>query len=123
LVIDDGEPTVLLTVDNLGLPSYLVQEVAARLAQKAGVRRERLALTASHTHTAPMLKGVAPTLFGQPIPMEHQAHIDRYTKELTDKLEEAALTALADRKPARLSGALARRVLPSTVGQGRSRRS
>src|SRR5438067_9823139 len=102
LVLDDGEPAVLLTVDNLGLPASLVEEVADRLARKAGVRRERLAATATHTHTAPMLKGVAPTLFGQPIPAEHQEHIDRYTEQLTDALEKVALAALADRKPARL---------------------
>jgi putative membrane-bound dehydrogenase-like protein len=102
LVIDDGEPAVLLTVDNLGVPAYLVEAVASRLA-KAGVRRERLAVTATHTHTAPMLRGVAPTLFGQPIPKEHQERIDRYTAELTDKLEQVVRAALADRKPARLS--------------------
>jgi putative membrane-bound dehydrogenase-like protein len=103
LVIDDGEPTVLLTVDNLGVPAYLVEEVASRLAHNGGVRRERVAVTATHTHTAPMLKGVAPTLFGQPIPNEHQERIDHYTAELIDKLEKAARAALADRKPARLS--------------------
>src|SRR5439155_21217887 len=57
LVLDDGEPAVLLTVDNLGLPASLVEEVADRLARKAGMRRERLAATATHTHTAPMPKG------------------------------------------------------------------
>jgi putative membrane-bound dehydrogenase-like protein len=102
LVIDDGEPALLLTVDNLGVPAHLVQEVAARLAGKRRIRAERLAVTATHTHTAPMLKGVAPTLFGQAIPREHQERIYRYTAELTDKLEEVALAALADRKPARL---------------------
>jgi putative membrane-bound dehydrogenase-like protein len=103
LVIDDGQPAVLLTVDNLGVPAYLAREVAARLAKKAGIRPGRLAVTATHTHTAPMLRRVAPTLFGQPIPQEHQQHIDRYTEELTHKLEQVALAALADRKPARLS--------------------
>jgi putative membrane-bound dehydrogenase-like protein len=100
---EGGEPAVLLTVDNLGIPARLVEEVARRLAKKAGLKRERPAITATHTHTAPMLTGVAPTLFGQPIPKEHQAHIDRYTAELTDALEKAALAALADRQPARLS--------------------
>ena len=79
LVLDDGEPAVLLTVDNLGVPPYLVEEVASRLTHKAGIRRERVVVTATHTHTAPMLRGVAPTLFGQPIPKEHQERIDRYT--------------------------------------------
>lgn len=102
LVIDDGSPAVLLTVDNLGVPWSLTQELARRLAG-AGVRPERLAVTATHTHTAPMLTNVAPTLFSQPIPKDHQERIDRYTAELTDKLEQVARAALQDRKPARLS--------------------
>jgi hypothetical protein len=32
-----------------------------------------------------------------------EARIDRYARELTDKLEQAALAALKDRKPATLS--------------------
>jgi putative membrane-bound dehydrogenase-like protein len=102
LAIDDGEPAVLIAVDNLGIPAYMVDEVGRRLTKKAGLKRERLAITATHTHTAPMLTNVAPTLFGQPIPKEHQRHIDRYTAELTDKLEQVAVAALADRRPAHL---------------------
>src|SRR4051794_3245079 len=102
LAIGAKEPAVLITVDNCGVPARLVQTVAERL-QKAGVARDRLAVTSTHTHTAPMLGGVLQTLFGQPIPKEHQEHIDRYTSELTDHLEKVALAALADRKPARLS--------------------
>jgi putative membrane-bound dehydrogenase-like protein len=117
LVLDDGEPAVLLTVDNLGVPPYLVEEVASRLTHKAGIRRERVVVTATHTHTAPMLRGVAPTLFGQPIPKEHQERIDRYTAELTDKLEQVALAALADRRPARVSWGV------GTVGFAANRRT
>jgi putative membrane-bound dehydrogenase-like protein len=102
LAVGDDAPVVLITTDNLGVPVRMVDEVANRLA-KHGVRRERLAVTATHTHTAPMLSNVCPTLYGMPIPKEHQEHIDRYTKEFTDALERAALAALADRKPARLS--------------------
>ncbi len=103
LAIDDGEPAVLIAVDNLGIPASMVQEVAGRLRKKAGLHPERLAITATHTHTAPMLKDVCPTLFGLPIPREHQEHIDRYTAELTDNLEKVALAALTDRRPARLA--------------------
>lgn len=103
LAIDDGTPAVIVTVDNLGIPARMVEEIAGRLGKKTKLPRDRLAVTATHTHTAPMLTGVAPTLFGMPIPKEHQEHIDRYTTELTDKLEKVALAALADRKPARLS--------------------
>jgi putative membrane-bound dehydrogenase-like protein len=102
LAIGDDCPDVLIAVDNLGIPAGMVKDLARRLAKK-GVKPDRLAVTATHTHTAPMLTGVCPTLFGVPIPREHQKHIDRYTKELADNLEKVALAALADRKPARLS--------------------
>ncbi|HEY2251918.1 MAG TPA: neutral/alkaline non-lysosomal ceramidase N-terminal domain-containing protein, partial [Planctomycetaceae bacterium] len=104
--LDKASAAVLITVDNLGIPERMTADVAARLETKAGLHPSRLAITFSHTHTAPMLAGVAPTLFGMPIPAEHQAHIDRYTRELTDKLEQVALAALADRQPARLTGGI-----------------
>lgn len=95
-------PAVIVTVDNLGVPAYLRADVAGRLQEKANLAPARFAITSTHTHTAPMLTNVCPTLFGLPIPPEHQAHIDRYTRELADNIEKAALAALADRKPARV---------------------
>lgn len=97
-----GPPFVLVTVDNLGIPDEMVRQVAGRLAD-AGVALERLAVTATHTHTAPMLTGVAPTLFGTPIPPDHQARIDRYTRELTDHLERVIRMALGAVRPARVA--------------------
>src|SRR6266545_6096648 len=38
---DRDDPAVLITTDNLGVPDYLVEEVATRLRKKAGIRRER----------------------------------------------------------------------------------
>lgn len=103
LAIDDGtnSPVVLMAVDVLGIPADIYDELARRLA-KHGVRKERLAVTATHTHTGPMLTGANPTLFGVPIPKEHQANIDKYTPVFLDKLEAAAVAALKDRKPAKL---------------------
>jgi putative membrane-bound dehydrogenase-like protein len=100
---EGDEPAVLITVDNLGIPYSMTQTVAARLAQEAKLNADRLVITATHTHTAPMLKGVAPTLFGQPIPEEQQQRIERYTAELTDNLVKVAVGALVDLKPARLT--------------------
>ncbi len=113
---DSEGPAVLLAVDTTGVSDALVSEIARRLLP-LGIRRERLAVTGTHTHTAPMISGVLPTLFGQPVPPEHQAHIDRYTKELTDHLEQVARAALADRQPARLSWSI------GTVGFAKNRRT
>ncbi len=98
---DDTEgPLVLITVDNLGVPDEITHEVARRIGQSSKLRQERLAIAASHTHTAPMINGCAPNIFGAQIPPADQAHIDRYTQFFTDKLVEVGLAALDDRKPA-----------------------
>jgi hypothetical protein len=105
LAIGDEEegPAVLIAADTLGVPDELTLEMADRLARRIGMKRERLTITATHTHTAPMLREVSPTIFGTPIPPEHQANIDRYTREFTEKLEEVALAAVKDIRPSRLS--------------------
>jgi putative membrane-bound dehydrogenase-like protein len=123
---DDGDgPAVLLTLDNCGVTTKITETVAARLKEKAGVRRERIVICVSHSHTAPCLTDWAPFIFGSQIPDEHQQHIDRYTGEVTDKLTQVALEALANRRPARLSWgtgkvgfAVNRRVLKDGVWGG-----
>src|ERR1019366_8601263 len=87
---DKKSLAVLITVDNVAVPVYMREELAARLAKKTGLRNECFALCCTHAHTAPMLSGVCPNLFGADIPPDQQARIDRYTRELTDKLEHAA---------------------------------
>ena len=101
---DAEGPFLLLTVDNCGVPEWIRTEVIRRLAKRR-VTSERFAICSSHTHSAPMLNGVLPTIFGIPIPPEHQRNIDRYTREFTDNLEKLCLAALADRQPAQLAWA------------------
>ncbi|MFM8471837.1 MAG: neutral/alkaline non-lysosomal ceramidase N-terminal domain-containing protein [Limisphaerales bacterium] len=99
---DAERPFVLITVDNCGVPEWIRTELLKRLASRR-LTSECFAICSSHTHSAPMLNGVLPTIFGVPIPPEHQRSIDRYTREFTDKLEQLTLAALADRKPAHLA--------------------
>src|SRR5438477_963486 len=100
---DQEKPVIWITVDNCGLSAQICNEVAGRLRAKARIPRERIAFCSTHTHTGPCLSGVLPNLFSQDIIPEEQATIDRYTKELSDKLEQVALAALADRRRAQLS--------------------
>ena len=97
-----SRPSVLITSDLIGVPRHVSDELARRL-EPAGIRREQLAVTATHTHTGPMLAGTLPFIFGTPIPPEHQAASDRYTKQLVDKLDKVAREALANRRPAQVS--------------------
>lgn len=100
---DDEGPAVLITVDNCGVSAAIRADVLRRLEPRTSVTSERFAIASSHAHTAPMLFGVLPNLFSMDIPPEHQAKIERYTRELTDRLEQVALAALADRRPGHLA--------------------
>ncbi len=92
---EEHRPTVLVTIDNLGISTSIREAIAKQLA-KEGVHLDRFVISASHTHTAPMLRGVCPTLFGVPIPEDHQAHIDLYTDWLIAELVVLVQQAIAD---------------------------
>src|SRR5436190_22769237 len=64
---DKNLVALLLTVNNLAVPEYIREELLRRLAKKPFAPKQ-LTLCSSHTHTAPMLKNVCPTLFGAEIP-------------------------------------------------------
>lgn len=100
---DSEQPAVLITVDNCGVGVNVRDELVKRLAAKTKVVNARVAICSSHTHSAPMLAGVLGNLFSTSIPADHWANIERYTRDLTDKLEQVALAALADRQPAKLA--------------------
>lgn len=100
---DADGPSIVVSVDTLGVPEAITAEVAARLKRKAGIARERFAVGASHTHYAPMLNGCAPNIFGKDFTAEEQSHLDRYTTTVTDAIESAALAALKDRAAATLA--------------------
>lgn len=103
---DANGPAVLITVDNLGVSEAIRSELLRRLAGRSKLTHDRLAICSSHTHSAPMINGVAPNIFAADLPPDHQARINRYTRELTDNLERVIIAALADRRPAHLAWAI-----------------
>jgi neutral ceramidase len=99
---DTGRPAILITADLIGVPRQMADEVADRL-KKAGIRREQIAITATHTHTGPSLTGVLPFIFSTPVTRGEQAVIDRYSRQLVARLEQVALAALGGRRPSRVA--------------------
>ncbi len=99
---DAEGPAVLVTVDNLGVSDAIRTELLRRLAGDTRLTPDRLAICSSHTHSAPMIAGVAPNIFMADLPPDQQARVDRYTRELTVKLEQVIRAALADRRPGRV---------------------
>lgn len=101
---DAEGPSVLITVDLLGIPGFITNRLAERLSTQSAVTRARLAVSATHTHNGPALGGVATNILPD-ITAEQAADIAAYTAALEDKLLKVALEALADRRPAYLSWA------------------
>jgi putative membrane-bound dehydrogenase-like protein len=98
-----ADASILMTLDSMAIPRELTEEVAVRLKAKAGLPRERFVLCGTHSHGAPCIAKAAINIFGHPVTSDEQAHIDQYAKELADKLEQTALAALNDLKPATLA--------------------
>lgn len=100
---DEESPAVIVTTELLGIPEQMTQAVAKNLQQKVGLDPFRLSITATHSHSAPFINGVAPNIFGEAIPADAQAKIDKYTAFFQEQLEAVVIAALKDRRPATLS--------------------
>lgn len=103
---DAQGPSVLITVDLIGIPGHITNKVAERLSKKVGLDPARLAICASHTHSGPevgTLLNILPYTadgFGDSmLPIDQMNHISIYVDQLTSKLEQVALAALKARKP------------------------
>ncbi len=98
----DQPPLVLIAVDTLGIPAEIRAKVLKSI-EPMGIVNGSLAITASHTHSAPIIRGCAPNIMGRDFTVEEQQHIDRYTQEFTEKLIEVAKESLKAPVPATLS--------------------
>ena len=103
---DDEAPAVIFTIDNLGIRTTMVDKVASDLKRKHDVPRQNVIVTFTHTHCAPKVNGASDNIFGQPLPAEHQKHIDRYTDELTEALIKVGNEAIENRQECTLSWAV-----------------
>jgi neutral ceramidase len=99
----EDAPAVIVTVDNCGVPATVRAEVLKRLAALGKtIADERFTLHSTHTHCAPMLKGVLPFLFGADLPADQQQRVERYTEELTVEIVQVVAEALGKMEPAQL---------------------
>jgi putative membrane-bound dehydrogenase-like protein len=98
----DGSLSLLLTVDNTGVPAWITEKVHGRVASSVSLPRERFTLCSSHTHTGPMLIGVLSNLFSVALTSEEMGTIARYSDELVEKLVAVSLEAIRDARPCEL---------------------
>ena len=107
MVFGDKQPTVIVVLDNCGVPLNVTMRLAARLRQ-LGVARERLVVAATHTHNAPNLPGNAPLLWAGRTTPEMDQRSTNYTTYAIKQMEAAVVAALKNRQPMRLEWAKGR---------------
>ncbi len=99
---DEERPVILITTDSLGRLRRDRPGGRGPAQAEGGIDPARVSITATHTHSAPMLNGVAPNIFGEPIPDDAQFGIDRYTtSSRTISKRSRSRRRLKDRRPAR----------------------
>ncbi|HOE11859.1 MAG TPA: neutral/alkaline non-lysosomal ceramidase N-terminal domain-containing protein [bacterium] len=102
LAIEDtgGKQVVFLTTDIIGLTAELSDNVAARVSEKTGLPRSAILLTASHTHTGPVVGENLRSMYD--LPAEEWEKIRGYTRDLEDKMVNVILSALEQLEPAKM---------------------
>lgn len=109
---DAQGPSLLITVDLIGIQWHVTSKLAARLSKDLNINPAQIVICATHSHGGPEVgnlinilqcRGDYPTDFSfndSLLAPDQLLHIARYNELLGEKLEEVAFAALKDRKPA-----------------------
>jgi neutral ceramidase len=103
LALEDarGHRAVILTGDVLGFPQSIYQHTCAALKEKFALEPDQILLSASHTHSGPVLRGALYDIY--PLDDTQISLIEKYSADLERKIVETVGKALADLAPARLA--------------------
>lgn len=96
-----GTRVVLVAAEVIGFPRPLTEAIERRVAAQHRLKRDRLILTSSHTHTGPVLRHSLIGMYG--LNEEQGREIERYSTWLEERIVELVGRAIADLAPARLS--------------------
>ncbi|NQT17024.1 MAG: neutral/alkaline non-lysosomal ceramidase N-terminal domain-containing protein [Planctomycetes bacterium] len=94
----NGDRAVVLTSDILGFPKKMYDGICAELETRFGLDRSRVMLTASHTHSGPVLKDALYDIY--PLDDEQRALIEKYSLALEETVVETVAKALSEPVPA-----------------------
>ena len=95
-----GKRLVLVTTDLIGIPRELGEQVAAEVEKQHGIKRDELILSASHTHSGPVIRENLVDMY--PLTKADAAKVDAYTKKLKDDLVAVVGASVKDLRPASL---------------------
>jgi Neutral/alkaline non-lysosomal ceramidase, N-terminal len=122
LVLEDpaGRRLVILTTDLIGFSRSIAEKVAQEVQKRTGLKRDRLMLTSSHTHTGPVIRDSLIDMYN--LSTEQAGAVSRYTARLEQEVVRVVEEALRNLAPARISYGVGQaefavnRRLPSPTG-------
>ena len=103
LCLEDGKGHVLLllTTDLIGLTRSISESVTTAVSKETGLTRDRILLTASHTHSGPVLRENLADMYD--LSPAETKKVQDYTAKLKGQLARVLVEAFQNRKPAKLS--------------------
>ena len=96
----DGKRAVLVTSDLLGWPKDMSERVCAELKTRCGLERSQIMLSASHTHSGPVLRDALYDIY--PLDEKQRAMIEEYSAALEKTAVATVVKALSQLTPANL---------------------
>jgi hypothetical protein len=102
LALEDasGRRAVLITSDLLGYSRVMLESIRAALKERCGLDPAQVMLTASHTHSGPVVR--ESLLDYYPLDVAQMALVETYSQKLEHQIVEAVSAALKDLQPATL---------------------
>lgn len=97
----EGKRVVLVSTDLIGLSRALSADVTARARERFGLEPSEIVLNSSHTHCGPVVWQNLPVLLD--LGAEDQREVERYGRQLADRLLDVIGDALEGLAPARLA--------------------
>ena len=102
LALDDGSATmsIMVSAEILGFTREMSEDIGRQISARFGIDPNRITLTATHNHSAPVNTGVIPIVYN--LTVEQQRIVDDYTIEMKGAIVESVGDAIADLAPAKL---------------------
>jgi len=97
----DGKKAVLVSLDLLGLPGAMYENVCSKIKERCGLDRADVMFCCSHTHSGPVLSEALLDIY--PLDDQQIARIEKYSAELESKLVDTVAKALEKMEPVELA--------------------
>ena len=103
LALEDpqGRRLVIVTTDLIGFSHSIAEKVAEGVRKRTGLKRDRLMLTSSHTHTGPVIRDSLIDMYN--LSAEQASAVSRYTARLEQDVVRVVEEALRNLAPAKIS--------------------